>query len=543
MKKRAWIRLLGIVGLVFVLFGAISIFNTADDPLFRNISLSQIAFGLILCAIYVITSFGETVAALLRNKEKLLGLLAGVFIFILIVGVNAISQSYWGEIKWDVTKNKIHSLDTMTAEILKKLDTEIEIISFVADPRIRPLFENLAARYQYLNPKITYRTLDAKKDPKLAKQYEVQENQIIFENKKSKKTVKLDRGQINEQEFTSAIRRVLGEAGKKIYYASLSDQSPLEDQSESGLMFMKMLLEREGYQVESINLLKEARIPEDASLFLLWSHGKPYPSSLVQNLITYVEAGGKIMIGQDPMLSPAKDSLISHNLDPLLQKFGLEVPNSIIVQLRPALALRQKGNQQEIVRTGTQRLIRIAGLADTGHPIVEPLKNEIFDFVFALPVNQSKTTNDQLTREVITQTAESAILEPSIKKLLQTEEVSKEVLTGTGPIPIAQSASLKLAKAGPYGDTAKIVVFGNAEFARNSSLQQSVANSDLMLNAFNFLVDSKEGFFIRPKSWTPSTLKISEETRTGVYFASIFLLPMLIIIFGLSVWNFRRSRV
>jgi ABC-type uncharacterized transport system involved in gliding motility auxiliary subunit len=316
----------------------------------------------------------------------------------------------------------------------------------------------------------------------------------------------------------------------------------LENRTEAGLAFQKILLEREGYQVEALNLFEKAEIPSDASMIVLWGGQKPTPESVVQSLIQYAQAGGKLLIAQDPILSATRDSLIADNLNPLAELFGLKLSKSIIVQLRPAMAIKRKGNQAELVRTGTQRLVRVAGLGDSGHPIVESLKNEIFDFVFAQALEELTKKSEKLSIQTITQTAPAAVLESSIKTLLNADEVTKEEVPGNGPHAIAKSASLPLEKPGPFGTEAKLILFGNAEFGRNTAIQQG-ANADLLMNSFNFLVDAQKGLMIRPKSWTPSTLKISEQTRTGVYFASIFLLPMLIIIFGLSVWNFRRSRI
>lgn len=538
---RSWIRLCGIFGLIFILFGLVGGVYFYGDPLFTA-AISQLLLGVVLLGIYLFFFFGETVAALWRNREKLLGALGGLFALMLIIGVNVVAHSEFGEVRYDVTKNKIHSLDETTVNILKSLPAEISIISFIQDSRYRKLFENLASRYQYENPKISYRSLDGKKDPRLLKEYGAQENQIVFHHQGTKKNVLLDAGQINEQEFTSAIRRVLGEAGKKIYFATLNPKFGVEDRTETGLYFLKILLEREGYLIESFNPLETPELPKDASLIALVGSTDPVPTAVVDLLKTYADAGGKIFIAQDPIPNANQSDLVASNLNPLLEKFGLQLDNSIIVQLRPALAIQNRGGQAEVVRVGTQRLVRVVGLPDSGHPIVAALGQEVFDFIFAQPVNVLSKKSDQIQTQIITQTAEAAIRERSLAKLLKTEATSKETLEGNGPHPIAQSSVVELSKEGPYGKQAKAVVFGNAEFARNTNIQQA-ANADLILNSFNYLVDSKEGLVIRPKSWTPSTLKIAEETKRGVYFASIFLLPMIIILMGLSIWNFRRSRV
>ena len=110
-------------------------------------------------------------------------------------------------------------------------------------------------------------------------------------------------------------------------------------------------------------------------------------------------------------------------------------------------------------------------------------------------------------------------------------------------IPIAQLAEMTIGDQvkDALSKKAKLVVFGDADFANNQMIQGGF-NRDLFLNSFNYLAGEEVTVAIRPKTWTSSTLEINESQRMVVYFASIFFIPELIMGLGVVIWLFRRSR-
>jgi ABC-type uncharacterized transport system involved in gliding motility auxiliary subunit len=88
---------------------------------------------------------------------------------------------------------------------------------------------------------------------------------------------------------------------------------------------------------------------------------------------------------------------------------------------------------------------------------------------------------------------------------------------------------------------ARMVVFGDADFADNQ-FEKAGGNSDLFLNAVNWLASQEARITIRPKQREASRLVLTEEDARFLNLFSMNGLPMLVLAIGLSVWLVRRAK-
>ena len=86
-----------------------------------------------------------------------------------------------------------------------------------------------------------------------------------------------------------------------------------------------------------------------------------------------------------------------------------------------------------------------------------------------------------------------------------------------------------------------MVVFGDGDWIMNGNLSV-YSNRDLALNALNWLVGEEANITIRPRAVGASAAPMQEQTLIAIL-ASSFLVPQLILVFGLFVWWRRRSAV
>jgi ABC-type uncharacterized transport system involved in gliding motility auxiliary subunit len=105
-----------------------------------------------------------------------------------------------------------------------------------------------------------------------------------------------------------------------------------------------------------------------------------------------------------------------------------------------------------------------------------------------------------------------------------------------GPLALAAAGTLNPGKANSQG---RFVVVGSSLWAANTFIRFN-GNRDLALNAINWLSSDEDLISIRPKE--PEDQRI---TMTGAQFnwvrtISQFLLPLIIVIAGFSVWWERR---
>jgi ABC-type uncharacterized transport system involved in gliding motility auxiliary subunit len=105
-----------------------------------------------------------------------------------------------------------------------------------------------------------------------------------------------------------------------------------------------------------------------------------------------------------------------------------------------------------------------------------------------------------------------------------------------GPMTIAAAGTYKTGKENSQG---RFVVVGSSSWAENSFLRFN-GNSDLALNAMNWLSSDEDLISIRPKEKEDRRITMTRAQLSLVRSTSQFLLPLVVIVAGVSVWWRRR---
>ena len=122
-----------------------------------------------------------------------------------------------------------------------------------------------------------------------------------------------------------------------------------------------------------------------------------------------------------------------------------------------------------------------------------------------------------------------------------------------GPISLAVISEIPQSPKTPEGteaekqnaDTAtgpgRLVVFGDADFASNKFLNLS-GNGEFIHNTVNFLVGRQDLITIQRERKKVQALMLSRNQGQLLFWAPVVLIPVLILVLGILVWNKRRSR-
>jgi ABC-type uncharacterized transport system involved in gliding motility auxiliary subunit len=165
------------------------------------------------------------------------------------------------------------------------------------------------------------------------------------------------------------------------------------------------------------------------------------------------------------------------------------------------------------------------------HPIVNEMKGTATGF----PLSRSLTikSTDKATVQKLFESSDSSLATTK----LDTPNVNpNDPKNAHGPLTIAAAGTYNTGKQNSEG---RFVVVGSSSWIANSFLSFN-GNSDLALNAMNWLSSDEDLISIRPKPPEDRKVNMTGAQFNWVRLSSQFLLPGALLLAGLSVWWRRR---
>ena len=105
-----------------------------------------------------------------------------------------------------------------------------------------------------------------------------------------------------------------------------------------------------------------------------------------------------------------------------------------------------------------------------------------------------------------------------------------------GPVSLGVAAT----KSTADGKTARLVVYGDSDFASNLYFGQA-GNGTIFTNTVNWLAHDENFISISPRNPEDRRLTMTESQGRMVLYVSVLLLPVSILAAGISVWAKRRK--
>jgi ABC-type uncharacterized transport system involved in gliding motility auxiliary subunit len=121
------------------------------------------------------------------------------------------------------------------------------------------------------------------------------------------------------------------------------------------------------------------------------------------------------------------------------------------------------------------------------------------------------------------------------EKVEDEQEEKKEEMTEKTPEKKEESAGEDQTK-----QEGRIAVIGDSDFVSNRYYYLS-GNGNFFLNIVNWLTQEKDLISIQPKTSSPRTIQLSPSQGRLIFFVSLIILPLLVLITGVSIWIRRRS--
>ena len=454
---------------------------------------------------------------LLKARQTKYAVYATLYILV-IVGVvsvaNVLANRY--NKSYDATSNKRYSLSDQTAKIVKGLKQDATITYFAQSREFQQGKDQLD-QYANLSPKVHIKYVDPDKEPNVAREAGIKSYGTTIVQIGAKKE---EAKGLNEEGITGAFIRDLKNTTRTVCFVTGSGEHQIEDTERSGYSRFKELLGKDDYTAKSISLLQKAEVPADCTVLVVGGPSGDYQQPEVDAIKKFVEDGGRALLMLDPPLKMGRSEIADNDaLSAVLQSWGVTLDKDLILDLNPIGQLAGLGPQVALVT------------AYNTHAIVNEMKGSATGFPLSRSLDiksGGKTTVEKLFSSSDTSLATSKLDSPNIDP--------NDPKNKKGPLTIAAAGSYNTGKENSQG---RFVVIGSAAWAANYFINFN-GNRDLALNAMNWLSSDEDLISIRPKDREDRRITMTHGQLNVVRITSQFVLPLIVIFAGVSVWWRRR---
>lgn len=557
-------RSFGMFGLIFLLFGILAgMFSGIWNSMYV---LAHLISGTSMLALYLFThveNLRESVTGrrtqYATNTFVYTGLTLAVIVLLNFMGAR-------NEYRYDASEQSIFSIAPQTALLLEGLANDIHVLAFFRENEGQAA-ENLLDTYTAGSDRFSYEMVDPDQRPEMAQQHEVTQYGtlvVVYGDNSTRVT------DLSEEVLTNALVRITGAETKRIYFVTGHGEPDITArETPDGLGQLAASLENEGAEVVPLLLATVPDVPADASLLVVASPQRPFLENEIGSLGRYLDRGGRAWFLLEPQRS---DELV-----PLLAERGIVVGDNVVIDVVVQLLAGPSAGVEPVV-------------SDYGfHPITEQFnQNTVFRIVRS--IEPAEELPDGITASTLASTSSNSWAESNVDLVFETGEVDPEgdvegpvsiaVATTLGPsilnwtMPaietapstnegpggaeiqdetestniasdINESESQEITEAGanataPTDLEGRIVVVGDADWLNNSRLTV-MYNEDLALNMVGWLTGGNESTIsIRPRARRASRITLTDTQGWGVFYATVLLLPELVLLSGLMIWWRRR---
>lgn len=480
-----------------------------------------------------------------------------VFIVLLLAIAGALAYlttRYTWQADW--TAGGRNSLTGASRKLLKNMDGPIEITAFARDQqRLRDAISELIGKYQRADSDVRLTFVNPDTQPGRVRTLGITSNgelYVQYQGRSEKVT------QLTETALTNALQRIArASASRVVFLAGHGERDPNGHANFDYGDFGKALKDK-GFKISTIKLSTTPGIPADTSLLVIASPQTDLLPGEVKVIQRYVAGGGNLLWLTDP------GSL--HGLAPLARTLDIKVLGGTIVDATSRLfgvtdvrwlVLDQYPASDITRHFHYEALIPGATAIKIGPD--EKWRADPFLKSRALPrswletgklegaIRYDKDQGDQagpLDIGVTLARPLAALAKTGTgKKTAQNDQSADDGATPAANVGGSDSTDKKTgpAKADkPEGDQ-RVVVVGDGDFLANAYIGNG-GNLDLGLNIFNWLSHNDRYIDVNVPRAPDLHLTLSRLGQGLLSGGFLIALPLLLLIYGGTIWFRRRRR-
>ncbi len=407
--------------------------------------------------------------------------------------------------QWDVTQNKLNSLDKGSVDVLRQMSGEIRITVYVAQQDakfgdVRKLIREFIALYQRYKSDISLTLVDPVKDAEAMRKARVQGNgEMVVEYAGRSEHITT----LNEQTLTSALLRLAHSKDQLLMYVSGHGERRLDGTANFDLGEFGKRLQQNGYRIAPLNLTIAQDVPDNANVLVITQPQTNLFKGETEKILRFIERGGNVLwlLDAEPL----------RGLEPVAEKLGLILTPGVVID--PAA---QEMNAPADWTLGT-------GYAP--HAITQN-----FDLITVFPFARALGMEDNHGWE------RHILVEGAMHGWVSTNH--DQHFNKNRDIPGPVNLALALHRTVADRDQ-RVVVVGSGSFLANA-YSGNGGNLDLGVNMVNWLANEERLITIAPQTAKDGTLTLSKHQLTVLSVVLLVVLPLLLI--GVGVWLWWRRR-
>lgn len=415
--------------------------------------------------------------------------------------------------RFDFSEEGNFSIAPQTVKILKNLKQDIKITGFVEEgTKSKEKAVDLLNNFKYQTPHIQYELIDPARRPAIAKQYGItQSDTLVLEGGKQEKRIRT----INEEDLINAVVQVNQDQKKSLYFLEGHGEHKIGDSEKEGYSFAKESLEKDGYDVKTLLLLQEGKIPDNAAVLVVGGPMTQVISTEKTILDHYLSKGGKVLFLIDPESRADFDSF--------LKNWGAELHQDLVIDPMSRLF-------------GGDFTIPVVN-SFQNHEITREMKAPVF-----FPVARSFSFKKEMEAEIaFNPLAESGPNSWGETKIRSGEAKFDPGEDFKGPVTIAGAFNFKKKSEAELDKGSKWIVVGDSDFATNAFFK-AAGNGDLFLNMISWLAEEKGLISVRAKDDQSTPFFLTRSQGKLFFLVPILIVPGAVIMAGILVWRVRRKR-
>lgn len=466
----------------------------------------------------------------LKNGSYSMGITAIVIAVLVVINliVGQIPEKYT---QVDVSTQKLYTISDTTEKYLKDMNTDITIYHIVQSGKEDSVLEKMLTRYEEESKHIKVEKKDPVLYPNFTSQYtsdDVADNSLIVVAGEKSKVISYSDLYETEMDYTTYQTNTTGFDGEgqidsAISYVT-SENLPviytLEGHEELELnSSLTDSLQKANYDVQSLNLLTQDAVPKDTGCLMIAAPQKDLSEEEAQKIITYMEAGGKVMIFTEYTGTDMP------NLKSVLENYGVTTGDGVIMEGDTGHYIMQR--PYYIVPTIDSSDIT-SDIKSNNRYVLAPISQ---------PVKTLSDYRDTLQISSLLSTSDKAYIKTDVQNMTTYE---KEDSDEEGSFQVGVSVTEQV----DDDNTTQLVCFGCASLLDEATDQQvSGGNTDLVLAALGWMCENDAPVIdVTSKSLTMSYLTVPQ--FDAAYWSIIVcgVIPVVFLLIGTVIWFKRRKQ-